>query len=61
MKFFKSFTMKWWQVGIFKLALLSAGIAIGAYWSEFFSGLIVEFSGLAAICAIYIWFVWAKK
>jgi hypothetical protein len=31
---FKSYTYTWWQIGIFKLALLSIGALIGSYWSE---------------------------
>jgi hypothetical protein len=34
--FFKSYIFTWWQIGIFKLALLAIGIAIGSYWHIFF-------------------------
>ena len=36
MTLFKSYTYAWWQIGIFKLALLAIGAAVGAYWHEFF-------------------------
>jgi hypothetical protein len=38
MNIFKDFTLKWWQAGIFKIALLSLGIAIGSIWPELFKG-----------------------
>ena len=31
MDIFRNYTFTWWQVGLLKLALLSLGIAIGAY------------------------------
>ncbi|HXK39961.1 MAG TPA: hypothetical protein VJ837_03965 [Candidatus Paceibacterota bacterium] len=34
MTIFKNYTYRWWQIGLFKLALLAIGIAIGAYWQE---------------------------
>ncbi len=36
MKILKSYTYTWQQIGIFKLALLAVGAAIGANWHEFF-------------------------
>ena len=39
MHIFKDFTFKWWQAGIFKIALLSLGIVIGSTWPEFFKGM----------------------
>ena len=35
MRIFKSYTYTWWQIGVFKLALLSIGVLIGSYWSGF--------------------------
>jgi hypothetical protein len=32
----KTFTLKWWQGGLFKWGMLALGIAIGAYWHEYF-------------------------
>ena len=36
MDIFRKYTFTWWQVGLFKLALLSLGIAIGAYCQAIF-------------------------
>jgi hypothetical protein len=38
MNIFKTFTLKWWQTGIFKLGMLTLGIAIGMYWHALFGG-----------------------
>ena len=38
MNIFKDFTLKWWQAGIFKIALLSFGIIIGSAWPELLRG-----------------------
>ncbi len=39
MHIFKDFTFKWWQAGIFKIALLSLGVVIGSTWPELFRGM----------------------
>jgi len=36
MDLFKSYTYTWWQMAILKTALIAAGVAIGAYWHNFF-------------------------
>jgi hypothetical protein len=38
MNILKDFTLKWWQAGIFKIAMLSIGIAIGSTRPESFKG-----------------------
>ncbi|MEI6351675.1 MAG: hypothetical protein WCP06_11290 [Verrucomicrobiota bacterium] len=61
MDLFKSFTMTWWQVGIFKTLLLCLGIVLGATWPEIFlawrSVLLVIF----AVATVYISWVWWKQ
>ena len=61
MNIFKSFTFKWWQAGLFKVALLSLGILIGATWPDVFfqwrSALLVVF----ALSTVYISWVWWKQ
>ena len=54
--FFKSITYTWWQIGIFKLALLAIGIAIGAYWYEFFKSYYIVLILIAVFASVYI--VW---
>lgn len=52
--FFKSYIFTWWQIGIFKLALLSIGIAIGAYWYKFFGAHLTALIIIAVIASLYI-------
>ena len=61
MKIFKSYTYKWWQMGIFKLSLLCFGVAIGAYWQDVFLPYISLILGLGIILGIYIIFVALKQ
>ena len=61
MKLFKSYTYTWWQVAIFKLALMSFGAVIGSYWHEFFRDNLIIFVILWIVPAIYIWYISLKK
>ena len=61
MNIFKSYTYKWWQVAIFKLALLALGITIGAFWHSFFGNYLTVLLVIAIICAVYILTVSFKK
>ena len=61
MKLFKSYTFTWWQIGIFKLALLAIGAAIGAYWHEFFGANAASLIVIAVIAGIYIMYVSFKQ
>lgn len=58
---FKSYTYTWWQVGIFKLALLAIGVVIGAYWHEFFSANVVSLIIIAVITSGYVWYISLKQ
>lgn len=57
MEIFKPYTFTWWQIGIFKLALLSIGAAAGAYWNEFFSSMLGVLIIIALISGIYVIYV----
>ncbi len=61
MTIFKSFTLTWWQAGLFKLCLLSLGAAIGAHWADYFTGLIPVLLAVAVILGLYLVSVWAKS
>ncbi|HRY52429.1 MAG TPA: hypothetical protein P5089_01085 [Candidatus Portnoybacteria bacterium] len=41
MELLKTYVFTWQQVGVLKLALLAIGVAIGAFWSDFFGGYLV--------------------
>lgn len=61
MIFFKKYTYEWWQIGIFKLALLAIGIMIGAHWYEFWNGYVTTLIVVAAIASVYIAYVSLKQ
>ena len=51
---FKTYSFKWWQISIFKLALLAGGIAVGAYWYEFWDGYLTALVVVAVVSGAYI-------
>lgn len=61
MKLFKSYTFTWWQIGVFKLALLAFGAAIGAYWHDFFGANSTALIIIAVITSVYIGFISLKQ
>ena len=61
MNLFKTFTMKWWQAGLFKIGLLALGIAVGAYWHVCLIGLNPALIAIAVSCLAYITVVWWKQ
>ena len=61
MNLFKDFTLKWWQAGIFKVALLSLGIIIGSMWPELLRGWAPFFLVIFLISVSYVTFVWWKQ
>jgi hypothetical protein len=58
---FKTFTLRWWQAGVFKWGMLALGIAIGAYWHNFFSGYLLILMAVAVVCLAYVTCVWWKQ
>ena len=61
MNIFKTFTLQWWQTGLFKWGLLALGIAVGAYWHDFFGSYLALLLILATLCLAYITYVWWKQ
>ena len=57
----KTFTLKWWQAGLFKWGMLALGIAIGTYWHDFFGGYLPLLIVVAAISLSYLTYVWWKQ
>lgn len=55
---FKKFTMRWWEVGIFKVSLLSFGIVIGMYWKDILLPSSQNLTVVAAIGFFYILYIW---
>jgi hypothetical protein len=61
MNLFKTFTLKWWQAGIFKAGLWALGIAVGAYWHSFFSIFLPELTAIGAVCLAYVIYIWLQQ
>lgn len=61
MNLFKNYTFTWWQIGIFKLALLAIGVAIGAYWHEFWNGYLPTLIVIAVVASAYTMYVSFKQ
>ena len=55
---FKTFSLKWWHAGIFKVGMLATGIAVGAYWHEIFGGYLQELIVVAVVSLAYVSYVW---
>lgn len=51
---FQSYTFTWWQIGIFKLALLTIGASIGAYFSDWVLENIASVVMVAIVASLYI-------
>jgi hypothetical protein len=61
LRFFKSYTFTWWQIGIFKVALLAIGAAAGAYWHQFFGANLAGLVVVAVLASLYIMYVSMKQ
>jgi hypothetical protein len=61
MDIFRPFRMQWWQTGLFKVSMVSLGIALGANWPEFFSRWIVLLLLVFGVTALYIASVWWRQ
>lgn len=57
MKILKQYTYQWWEMGIFKLALLLIGIVIGTYWQEAFLPYITALLTAGIVLGGYVMFV----
>ncbi|OGG55999.1 hypothetical protein A2680_00490 [Candidatus Kaiserbacteria bacterium RIFCSPHIGHO2_01_FULL_55_37] len=58
---FKTVRLRWFEIAVFKVGLLSLGVAVGANWSSFFADYITFFVDVAAIALIYILYVWVRQ
>jgi len=53
MQIFKTWTFKWWEVGMIKVCLLSLGILLGLYFYDYVVNLIWLWWVLFIVTAIY--------
>ncbi|MBU2103953.1 hypothetical protein KKD81_00755 [Patescibacteria group bacterium] len=61
MNIFKTYKYTWWQVSLFKLSLISFGVAVGAYWYEIFLPHVTLLLGIAVLAGFYIGYVSFRK
>ena len=61
MNLFKTFTLTWWQAGIFKTGMWAAGIAVGAYWHSLFGNYLPALIVIAVACLGYVTVAWARQ
>ncbi len=61
MNIFKSFTLKWWQTGLFKWSLISLGLLVGSAWPDIFIHWRAVLWVLFVAPSIYLTCVWWKQ
>lgn len=61
MNIFTNSTFTWWQIGLFKLSVVTFGIAVGAYWHEVFRMYLTPLLVVAGVSGIYIGYVYFKQ
>ena len=61
MDMLKNSTFTWWQVGLFKLSVVTFGIAIGAYWQAVFLPYLTALLVVAVVSGLYVGYVWLKQ
>ncbi len=57
MRYFRDYTLHWWQIGILKLCLMAFGLAVGATWPEAFIGWVAVLWIVFVVTAIYMYYV----
>jgi hypothetical protein len=58
MNLFKTFTLRWWEGGLFQWGVLALGLAVGAYWRDFFGGYLPVLIAVAVPSLAYLAYVW---
>jgi hypothetical protein len=53
MNIFRTWTFKWWEIGLIKLCLLSLGILLGLYFADYLSGIFWLWWAIFVVTAIY--------
>ena len=60
MKILRNYTFTWKQMSLFKVCLLAIGIAIGAYWSQFFLPYVTSLIIVGIATGLYLTYVTFK-
>jgi hypothetical protein len=61
MRIRNSFTLKWWETGLFKFSLIALGVVLGATWPEIFHAWRPVLLVVFAVPAAYLSWVWWKQ
>ena len=61
MKLFHNYTFTWWQLGVFKLSLISLGIIIGSYWADIANDYLWSLATVAVVSTVYIIYLDVKQ
>ncbi|OHA87914.1 MAG: hypothetical protein A2653_00075 [Candidatus Zambryskibacteria bacterium RIFCSPHIGHO2_01_FULL_43_25] len=61
MKILRTWTFKWWEVGLLKLCLISFGILLGLYFFSYLDGLLWLWWTLFVVIALYFVVRFFKK
>jgi len=61
MHMFKTWTFRWWEIGLVKLCLISLGIILAIYFYNYFVGLLWLWWILFIVTTIYFIVRWIKE
>jgi len=61
MKIFKTWTLRWWEVGLVKVCLLALGIILALYFYTYLIGLLWLWWVLFVVTAIYFIIKWIRE
>lgn len=61
MNFLRDYKYTWWQIGIFKITMLTLGILIGSNWPEVFQGYWAALLAIWVVTLIYINYISFKQ
>jgi hypothetical protein len=61
MTIFKTFTLRWWQIPLVKICLISLGIILGLYLKDYLIDYVVWFWALFAVTAVYFIYIWLEQ
>ena len=61
MRIFKTWSFRWWEIGLIKLCLISLGIILTIYFYKYLIGLLWLWWILFAVTAIYFIAKWIRE
>ena len=61
MNLLKTFQLSWWQTGLFKVCLISLGLAAGSTWPAVFAPYLIPLLVVFVATSIYISYVWWRQ